>query len=152
MGIAEIRIASVQRPGKLLDVRNDYELPWPVCRVDWNTFVWELITKHGLNYCFGWLVWVGSCVKMGVKPCLTKQKGSYVGFTNYNKRREMWDVYIYIVHMYNQINQMLGLFEQGWFTPTQLQLSWGKYTKMMINHQISGFTLLRQTHVETLNW
>ena len=34
MGMAEIRIASVQRPGKLLDVRNDYELPWPVCRVD----------------------------------------------------------------------------------------------------------------------
>ena len=34
IGIAEIRIASVQRPGKLLDVRNDYELPWPVCRVD----------------------------------------------------------------------------------------------------------------------
>ena len=61
-------------------------------------------------------------------------------------------VYIYIVHMYNQINQMFGSFEKGWFTPTQLQLSWGKYTNMMINHQISGCTLLRQTHVETLNW
>lgn len=65
---------------------------------------------------------------------------------------QLRDVCIYIVHMYNQINQMLGLFEKGWFTPAQLQLSWGKYTKMMINHQISGCTLLRQTHVETLNW